>query len=455
MTGLRLKAWIAGLLLLTVVATGFIFLPRTAEPPDDHLRAEWPECPHDWSRVEVSFQDKQRPASGAMSFTFPTGLSVSKDKTNIPEFHDCQRIVLPDRRTYGPLMAVFAAADLGERRFVERERSDPTGEYAAAEIFNDSATFTYDPLGIGPKFNCLYIMRLTDGTLWAKMVHVGDVEQDCAKAVNPVIAPGKMLEVRETLVGEYAHSAIPAVARWDWDERNAEQYIGLKCGNAWCEVGRPAEGRKPAFESSKPYIPPPTGDPAKPERISGEDRVRAIKGWYDQQHLAIDAGMTLRPGPVMATFFPDSLLRTRVKTDFEGQWVVTSYVAFSGPPGLYKNKFNFDQAPGGAKLNRMNRLSLCFGTSGACAIPLSIPIRPSLAQSCGMMHLFLSQWTPGWWVRIESLVSGRPQYRCVKMRPHPVGFSIPATTRWRWLADDETGWEWCPNGCCEIQSTFQ
>jgi hypothetical protein len=34
--------------------------------------------------------------------------------------------------------------------------------------------------------------------------------------------------------------------------------------------------------------------------------------------------------------------------------------------------------------------------------------------------------------------------------PHP-GFPIPGTLRWRWLADDETIWVRCDDGCCQVQ----
>jgi hypothetical protein len=30
---------------------------------------------------------------------------------------------------------------------------------------------------------------------------------------------------------------IPPVARWDYDTANHQQYIGLRCGGEWCEVG--------------------------------------------------------------------------------------------------------------------------------------------------------------------------------------------------------------------------
>jgi hypothetical protein len=67
-------------------------------------------------------------------------------------------------------------------------------------------------------------------------------------------------------------------------------------------------------------------------------------------------------------------------------------------------------------------------------------------------------WRDAWWVRIVSAETGRPvAHRCIRREPtrdgpHPMppGMKIPGSTRWRWLAEDESGWAECTQGCCEI-----
>ena len=429
---------------LVVVQSCATTSPVTHMAFTDTLSLTWPECPHDWSVIQ--FQDREKPQGVAITMTFPSGLSVPGPTTNIPEFHDCQRVIVDDT-TYGPLMAVFAARDLAERTFSEREV--PSLTYAAAEIVNHSSDFAYAPLGIGPMFNCLYIFRRPGTALRAKMVHVGSTEKDCAAPVNPDAIPGKELRVRETLKDKYDSSAIPPVARWDWDDTHKEQYIGLRCGNAWCEVGRPREGGKPDFVSSPPDLDPGTGP------IDGPSRVRAIKGWYDEQHLAVENGLTVRPGRVVASVFPDPDLKSRDSADYHHRWQTVSHVAFKGHSSLYKTKFNFDNVPPAVPLHRMNRISMCFGRAFDCNVPV-LSLEPGLINSCSKQKLFESLAVPRWWARIESMVgapSDRTIYKCVVRRVHK-GFNIPATVRWRWLADDETEWHYCPDGCCEMQAKF-
>lgn len=414
----------------------------------DTVDTDWPECPHTWDVIQVRDSSKRR--SDVISLSVTGGLSVPGPTTNIPEFHDCQRIIKEDGQ-YGPLMAVFAAADLSERTFeAQHTTRESLTTFAAAEVVNLSADYSYQPLGIEPLFNCLYVYRLPGEPLRAKMIPVGPQERACGRAINPIIATGKDLSVRETLKGMYDPSEIPAVARWDWDRRHREQYIGLRCGNAWCEVGRPAEGSKPEFVSSPPYLTPPGPGP-----IDGPRRVRAIKGWYDQQVLAVDHGLSVRPGLIRATIFPDPELKSKQVTDYYNRWVPVSYVAFEGTSALYKGKFNFDRIPSVVPLANMNRISLCHGTSLGCNVPLTLPIEQGLVNSCGKKALFLSPLIESWWARVEA-ATGSPKrtiYKCVIRREHP-GVNIPATARWRWLAEDETEWQYCPNGCCEMQSKF-
>jgi hypothetical protein len=46
--------------------------------------------------------------------------------------------------------------------------------------------------------------------------------------------------------------------------------------------------------------------------------------------------------------------------------------------------------------------------------------------------------------------TGKVSYRCVTRRTH-AGVDPPAAVRWRWKMDDETLWERCGTGCCEVE----
>src|SRR5207245_9510779 len=101
-------------------------------------------------------------------------------------------------------------------------------------------------------------------------------------------------------------AAYPPVARWDWDPAHHEQYIGIKCGVAWCEVGSQQFAPAPALTAG-PSFDPVTGFTA----TTGSDHVYTIKGWYDEQQLAVPAGDGLAPGAchgvLMPKPFPDPI----------------------------------------------------------------------------------------------------------------------------------------------------
>ncbi len=155
-------------------------------------------------------------------------------------------------------------------------------------------TAGYPALGIAPNFNCLYIYFDIGGVLRAKMVPVanpGPNADACFSAVDPNAPGGIPLQIVRHLVTN--EDDVPQAARWDYDDANKQQYIGIKCGSAWCEIG--AAG----FVSSGGYLAAPSAPP-------GEARVIGNKGWYDQQYLSMYDATTGRlvPTRIKGTVFP-------------------------------------------------------------------------------------------------------------------------------------------------------
>jgi len=377
-----------------------------------------PECPHDWD-----FKRGQLPLAGRA--------------INVPEFHDCQRFIeyTGDAAHYQALYAIFAAAELDA---LDTMATDSV--QAAAEIFAEG---TYPPLGIVATYSCLYLFRNgppPDSTWRAIMAPVADAQVDCRKLVDPDTMRGKKeLEVRFTRVPGFGDQDYPPVARWDWDRVHKKQYIGIKCGTAWCEVG------EIGFTPSAGF--PEPGGPSQKLR-----RTRLIKGWYDQQFLAtISAGKTT-PSRIRGTIFPDSGLGdydTLVvfKRANPGHWRRVAQVSLEAPATLtpedvavitqYKNNLNLDATVAGGKLNT---ISLCHGTKSECVPGASA----SAVGPCDGDEM--------WWAEIESTHGPTDRvYKCVVRRAHDhLGFLVPGTARWRWLASDEITWKRCDNGCCEI-----
>jgi len=344
-----------------------------------------------------------------------TQVSLAGPITEVPEFHDCQRFILKAAKAFDSLYAIYASFRLDsldeEAGFeitgdsvVPARPAEARSVVAAAEIHSWGGT--YDPLGILPGFSCLYVWF--EGRLRARMVHIGSNEAECLKRYPVGEYPaGKDLDIKPRVYGSADDDDYPPVARWDWNEGTGVYFIGIKCGSAWCEVG-PA-----GFISSAPI----TLDPGlTPDEIV----VRRIKGWYDQQFLAVkEGGMAkAQPTTLRGTVVPRPGLDTLSKEDFQHDWVPVSdvHVPFAS---VYQSKLNL--RPG------WNELALRLFADGK------------------------------WRARITSS-SGTVAERAVQRYGHEgleaaTGIDIPGTNRWRWVANDENIWTRCLEGCCEVQGT--
>src|SRR5690606_32553339 len=166
--------------------------------------ASRPECPaHDF---EVTLIDTVR--GQAVSRTF-NQVPVAGPISDVPEYHDCQRLALGNSRKFGPLVAIFASNQLDSLLPVGDSGQRPM-MHAAAEILSYDGR--YGPLHVEKGFNCLHLRKL--GGAWeARITPVGLNADECLKPFDP--NSGFTLPARELphrLEGEH----VPPVARWDW-----------------------------------------------------------------------------------------------------------------------------------------------------------------------------------------------------------------------------------------------
>jgi hypothetical protein len=403
-----------GTVTLVVVASSALAMCTRAREQS----VGYPECPH--------YYDSTLRAIPALSGPI----------TNIPEFHDCQRFIQTDGKTYDSLYAIFAANDL-KARFAalhpprpadKRQAAGAGGGSAVAEavavVWSDGGT--YVPLGLHPGFNCLLVYLSRDPTgkisIRAKMVPQPPGEDCATMAGDPTHWPGTDLEVWQRSGGGFRDDDYPPVARWDWDADHNWQYVGLYCPGGWCEVG------PKAFHASPLRTFPVGGAHSRKEK-----RVYEIKGWYDEQRLAFPStGASSSPSDVLAWATPDSDLDSRDDAAFVApNWVPAATLEFakSFPPFLTKFGIN---ATGTGPF----KVSLCNGSQADCNVrPLVTP-----SPACP---------SPSWWAKIEWQGAPGPVFRCVTRIPH-TGFVIPGTARWRWVPKDETVWMRCAQGCCTM-----
>jgi len=394
----RVRRW-AALFISAIVAGGALACP----PPVPPVAAR-PECPRDSIFV---------PGDTGLYSTHV--IAASGPISMVPEYHDCQRFVNEKENAFGSLIAIFASSGL------DSVADPPPGPYsttnvvitnrdnkAAATILNYDEP--YEPLRIEKGINCLYLF--TTNGVWNARIFSATSDQAC---LDPF--PGNNGGRPLAVYVDGSAKDIPAVARWDWDSRQREHYIGIRCGTQWCEVYNPS---RPALLSSDHYTGPPM--------------VR-IKGLYDEQNLAISTSAgpdVLVPGGVKGTIFPVGDLVANTERQFDSTWKQVAMVSLSGPSPKYKDKFNFIAGPAPAG---NSTVWLCRGDSKACQIPSTSEI-----NNCDNSG---DQW-------FAKIVSGPgTKYRCVIRRQH-TGVPIPGAVRWRWKNTDDDMWVRCPTGCCEI-----
>ena len=364
----------------------------------------------------------------------PISVEMVREYTNEPLLHDCQAFVLKSGNgfKYGAVFRIIPAsksltqsaidAALGinvpiipagvlrglfEPTPVPRRTKQP--DVAAVALIVAHGDYTQLHLTTGK--NCLYVFRYKEDdeapVQWSGLVvHIADTESNCPKTPGT----GKLLEARPKSIDGFSEEAdYPEVARWDWDATNSEQYIGIKCGAAWCEIG------KTGFDASDP-IPVPSG--ATPE----ERKVRLIKGWHDRQFLAFKNSNGLVPSQVMGVLIPNSDLGDSKRAVKEFQAAATILLISSLPEDrkvldAYEKKYHIDVP----------------GDKG----PMELSIRLKDDDE--------------WEAKIRNPNNKLNKEVTRKLKYHkPEKYKELGIVRWRWMLKDEGTWIRCSEGCCEM-----
>jgi hypothetical protein len=425
---MKLLKWLG----LVVIALAIFFWWRQPSPgpvpTPAELLASRAECGHDLAdSVNI------------------TQINLIKD---VPEFHDCQRFMVKEDKKlrYDVLGAIFAATELstivarlgpplvppmvpigigpGTSITVPSAQTRPSfDEFLAGLMAVVVADAPYDPLGIKAGRNCLYVWHFLSPTppqveVWTARMVPKPGATECPDVKVGILEPGTELKVsRAQVPGFTKPEDYPPVARWDWDARDSLQYIGIGCGDAWCEV------YKDRLQSS-PALPTPNGLDESMRRI------RLIKGWYDQQYLATMENGKLVPSNVLGTIMPDPLLGTYTNETFAPNlWVHVADVVLSSTIKKdevlerYEDKFNFNNSD----FKHPGTISLQGSTT---------PGGPWKAK--------VKRHRPYW---LDSF-KGRNITR--REATLPGGYKVPGVTRWRWMKTDEGTWTRCSVGCCEL-----
>jgi hypothetical protein len=352
---------------------------------------------------------------------FGDSLPISSTIAQIHEFHDCQRLII--KKTYAGVVGIFASHNVA----IYHNASDYSGGHLAAIIINfvgkKNSTTPYAPLGLLPGTNCL-IVRFTDGVWQAAVVpqaapvvtpsgvRYGDCPDHLTWADVPAAQMGHLVVQLQQHAVDMRDSAIaPPVARWDWDSRNAVNYVGVMCSDAtWCEIGPKGFTTSVAMKTA-------AGNPI-------------FKGYYDEQYLANRSGSS--PTTVWGTLIPGADAHD------------VSQTAAHDPAVWYQMALMTLRETGGAASSGYNHYKNVFHAALAGSSPL-------VASSDVSLNPVSHAPTDGYNGRMHGVGLG---VGSIKFTWHPSSAGVP-TVRWRWKSKDEGTWEFCdPEGCCEDTRIF-
>lgn len=453
----RVFAFRTLILVAVVVAAGVWGCVTPKSKP--RLTSAHPECPVNWEKFLVRPRLKgggydstvtdsdQVDAMRTAEFTTESalasyGIALPNAISDVPEFHDCQRVRLSDGGNvkYGAVMGVFAGerlASMPDTLFNEPQ--------AVAEVFVPERG-EYLPLGIRNTFNCVVVQNSTKYGGWAAWMVPVTREAQCryrftrAQMRDDWKLSIKVLPPPPGLDSSY----VPHVARWDWDSTNNRQLIGTWCGGPWCWIGDPRG------------IVPPQSEPI-PGATGIARAMATIPGYSDRQQLAEwDTENKLYPGPNWGKVEPTPELQQALYNgppgttkpmlavqlaNFTAQWKHVANVFMSPVAGSYAATLNFGDE------GKPARIYLCRGNGLR-------DCKPTLP------YIYIKRLCRGaesdsvrWYAKIEQ-EGKRTKYYCVTYCQHR-GMQIPAVTRWRWRVDDEGVWVSCPEGCCETNSDLK
>ena len=437
-----------------------------------------PECPHILSERYTA------PDSFAAALDARGRLSVPGAATNIPEFHDCQRFRVRDAMTkairYDSLYAVFLRFNLRQKYREWGARGDTvsiklpvSGASAPPALSPAAATSSvasgsptapptlpnvsgglivalvlaegaYEPLGFVRGMNCVVLQKAGTGYS-AYVIGVGYDDSHCFSPRRATVRSARQLNVtvlRKAQTG-IDDGDYPGAARWDWDGKNEQHYIGLPCPGGWCEITR-----SPDYQASQNYTSHPTASGS-----NNETHIWRGKGWYDEQHLAnFVQGRPVPTGP-FATTFPAPKLADRTIKDYQ-EWKHVATVVMSDDSQDYNTKYQYEASQLPPKLEKgVNVIEMCTDSIPDAAIGAS---HRRSDDNCGVASErtargSLSKCQSAWYARVTHDGKVRRVF-CVKYRGFDKGYDVPGVVRWRWRADDETIWIRCPTGCCEMDN---
>jgi hypothetical protein len=273
-----------------------------------------------------------------------TEISIAGPITNVPEFHDCQRVIVDGE--YGPVVALWVSVRIdylltdmlrpvnaprprlpfaravaeptgsdisseamalrgsqmtanntysttagGTLRTVvvtnptqldsaSREFSLPLKAVPAVQIYNYGDAVTTSGAKLPHGFSCIYLKVDLAAEAGFSAWLRTKSKNECTEPRESTQGLTRLHVDKFVANGPYVEADYPPVTRWEWDEAGQRQVITVKCGAAMCRIGVP--GAIPRVHTPPAWALGPTA------------RVFEIPGWYDEQILSRTKPDTIR-----------------------------------------------------------------------------------------------------------------------------------------------------------------
>jgi len=321
----------------------------------------------------------------------------------IPEYQDEQRF--NDRpgagRKYGALACIVAAPRIDT--ITDAALTNPAGVLLGVVYVDGSAPIaTGDPyadLHLKAGYNCVIVRVVLPAVVEGHVVPVAD------SACTSISAASRLPGNRGRPTGVTAND-IPAVARFV-EKQSRRVGLGIRCGTNWCNLGFTGTGGGNMDVAAHPVPAPGAAHYVR----------RVVRGWYDQQFLALPNGSSPFGviSSVLASTVPDDNLES-----------YTTPAAFA---------------------TRRHVADVTFPNGGIAGTKYET--RWHFKSKGNTVDLQLNPTTSNWTV----YVNGVPYDNLTVKYTSHAGFPIAGTARWHWKPNDESLWVRCIDGCCEVDAT--
>ena len=331
--------------------------------------------------------------------------------SDIPEFHDEQRLPGDASPNLGPYAGIFTAPFAGSFRHIwQFDEHAPDGILIGYVVVlregNEALPNSYSNLGLQFGLNCIFVAPAIAGGLQASIIK----PQGKACREPPGNVPNKPGTPLQVIVTPVPLDSVVAAARFEEDTQGRTVF-GLPCGRNWCRIGRPGFTPFATTFCNWGYI-------------TCTRREELFPAWYDEQQWEEVQGGRWVSTSLRVALVPRRDIDANAPTSFGRLYVADLYIR--------------------DPLSNTSRLHRKGVRRGKNRVELEKFIDPLTSSEAWQYIITPDPNTEG--------VTPQP-FRVVHGRHKHWDAPIPGTTRFRYTMLDPGIWGPCGQACCPSDGT--